>query len=177
MKFSIKDFLSKCDQIRSFLRIWSHFLKKSLMENFVVLYSLYEGSLNFVLTLFAFSSQNSWIILDWYFRVVITAWKLFKYAFFFWSVISCIWTEYRDIRTEKTLYLDTFYEVCFFCLINVDVVRKNCVHLILICTIFLLHVDFKILTLKSVLTPTNCNKKDNTILNTPNLKSGTYRIN
>ena len=34
MKFSIKDFLSKCDQIRSFLRIWSHLLKKSLMESF-----------------------------------------------------------------------------------------------------------------------------------------------
>ena len=35
MKFSIKDFLSKCDQIRSFLRIWSHLLKKPLMENFI----------------------------------------------------------------------------------------------------------------------------------------------
>ena len=34
MKFSIKDFFSKCDQIRSFLRIWSHLLKKPLMENF-----------------------------------------------------------------------------------------------------------------------------------------------
>ena len=34
MKFSIKDFLSKCDQIRSFLRIWSYLLKKSLKENF-----------------------------------------------------------------------------------------------------------------------------------------------
>ena len=32
MKFSIKDFFSKCDQIRSFLWIWSHLLKKSLME-------------------------------------------------------------------------------------------------------------------------------------------------
>ena len=30
MKFSIKDFISKCDQIPSFLRIWSHLLKKSL---------------------------------------------------------------------------------------------------------------------------------------------------
>ena len=28
MKFSIKDFFSKCDQVRSFLRIWSHLLKK-----------------------------------------------------------------------------------------------------------------------------------------------------
>ena len=34
MKFSIKDFFSKCDQIRSLLRIWSHLLKKSLTENF-----------------------------------------------------------------------------------------------------------------------------------------------
>ena len=35
MKFIIKDFFSKCDEIRSFLRIWSHLLKKSLMQNFV----------------------------------------------------------------------------------------------------------------------------------------------
>ena len=31
----IKDFFSKCDQIRSFLRIWSNLLKKPLMENFI----------------------------------------------------------------------------------------------------------------------------------------------
>ena len=35
MKFYIKDFFSKCNQIRSFLRIWLHLLKKSLMENFI----------------------------------------------------------------------------------------------------------------------------------------------
>ena len=35
MKFSIKDFLSKCDQIRRKLQIWPHLLKKSLMENFI----------------------------------------------------------------------------------------------------------------------------------------------
>ena len=35
MKFSIKDFFSKCEQIRRKLRIWSHLLKKSLMENFI----------------------------------------------------------------------------------------------------------------------------------------------
>ena len=32
MKFSIKDFFSKCEQVRSKLRIWSHLLIKSLME-------------------------------------------------------------------------------------------------------------------------------------------------
>ena len=35
MKFSMKDFFSKCDRISGFLRIWSHLLKKSLMENFI----------------------------------------------------------------------------------------------------------------------------------------------
>ena len=35
MKFSIKDFFSKCDEIRSFLRCRLNLLKKSLMENFI----------------------------------------------------------------------------------------------------------------------------------------------
>ena len=35
MKFSIKDFFRKCDQIRRKLRIWSHLLKKSFIENFI----------------------------------------------------------------------------------------------------------------------------------------------
>ena len=35
VKFSIKGFFSKCDQIRRKLRIWSHLLKKSLVENFL----------------------------------------------------------------------------------------------------------------------------------------------
>ena len=33
--FSITDFFSKCDQIRRKQRIWSHLLKKSLVENFI----------------------------------------------------------------------------------------------------------------------------------------------
>ena len=35
IKFSIKDVISKCDQIRRKLWIWSHLLKKSLMENLI----------------------------------------------------------------------------------------------------------------------------------------------
>ena len=35
MKFSIRDFFSKCDQICRKLRTWSHLLKKSLMEHFM----------------------------------------------------------------------------------------------------------------------------------------------
>ena len=36
MKFSLKDLLSKCDQIRRKLRICSHLLKKYLMEDFII---------------------------------------------------------------------------------------------------------------------------------------------
>ena len=35
MKFPIKGFFSKCDQIRRKLRMWWHLLKKSLMEKFI----------------------------------------------------------------------------------------------------------------------------------------------
>ena len=35
INFSIKDFSSKCDQIRGFLWIWSHLLEKSLMEKLI----------------------------------------------------------------------------------------------------------------------------------------------
>ena len=35
LKFSVKDFFSQCDQIRSFMRIRSHLLKKYLMENLI----------------------------------------------------------------------------------------------------------------------------------------------
>ena len=35
IKLSIKDYFSKCDQIRSLLRIWSPSLKKSLMKNLI----------------------------------------------------------------------------------------------------------------------------------------------
>ena len=35
MRLFIKDFFSKCDQICRKLRIWSHLLKKSLIENFI----------------------------------------------------------------------------------------------------------------------------------------------
>ena len=46
MKFSIKNLFSKYGQIRRNLQIWSHLLKKSLMNNFIfgaVIYALFWG--------------------------------------------------------------------------------------------------------------------------------------
>ena len=51
MKFSIKNFVSKCDQIRSFLRIWSHLWRNPLWKtSFFIQYcvinldSFYRGN-------------------------------------------------------------------------------------------------------------------------------------
>ena len=46
MKFSIKDFFSKYDQIRRELWIWSHLRKKSLMKNFVFFCSAVSDSIS-----------------------------------------------------------------------------------------------------------------------------------
>ena len=43
-KFSMKDFFSKCGQIRRKLWIWSHLLKKSLIENFIFCAEFYSIS-------------------------------------------------------------------------------------------------------------------------------------
>ena len=56
MKFSIKDFFSKCDQIRGIFRIWSHLLKKSLMENLNFLCSV---KVNF------FKIQSEVMLIGW----------------------------------------------------------------------------------------------------------------
>ena len=45
MKFSITDFFSKWDKIRRNLRIWSHLLKKSVVENFIFC-AVTDGSLH-----------------------------------------------------------------------------------------------------------------------------------
>ena len=47
MNFLIKDFFIKCDQIRTFLRIWSHLLKKFFMKNFIfVPCNVYNAKMN-----------------------------------------------------------------------------------------------------------------------------------
>ena len=45
MKFSVNDFFNKCDHIRCKQQMWSHLLKKSLMENFIFCGVGYRGKL------------------------------------------------------------------------------------------------------------------------------------
>ena len=65
MKFPIKDFWNKCDQIHRNLQIWSHLLKKSLMENFIFLCSeRIRGVLKTLSSIYVeFFCENSYIFL------------------------------------------------------------------------------------------------------------------
>ena len=54
MKFSIKDYFSKCDQILRNLRKWSHLLTKSLMQK-LIFCAVYSQQKNEVSSFFCFS--------------------------------------------------------------------------------------------------------------------------
>ena len=67
LKFSIKNFFCKCEQIRRKLRIWLDLLKKSLMENsiFCAMFSLYKP---YPLQYFYFQYCDIWYCL--YFHMI-----------------------------------------------------------------------------------------------------------
>ena len=70
MKFSIKDFFSKFYHSRRKLQIWSHLLKKSLMESFLF-FSLFSmrRDLEFVTVILGkdFKNVTDWSIkISWY---------------------------------------------------------------------------------------------------------------
>ena len=95
IKFSIKNFLSKCDQIRSFLWIWSHLLKKSLMENFIfcAVYGILNVSLYCLQVLLEISANSSKIIY-FYFALRVH-----------WRLIFANVNVVRDCTLSRLFYL------------------------------------------------------------------------
>ena len=71
-KFSIKDFC-KYDQIRNILQTWSHLLKKSLMENFI-LYSV-RNFQNY------FKKERFYQLIIWFYITVATVFHCTKMEF------------------------------------------------------------------------------------------------
>ena len=78
MKFSIKDFFSKCDQIRRKLQIWSDLLSKFLMENLsfcAVAKSLHFPGWNWV------DSSKDVREVSWMSHGVMRFWSLLSFLF------------------------------------------------------------------------------------------------
>ena len=93
MKFSIKNYFSKCDKISSSLRIWSHLLKKTLMEKSIFLCSV--------------SSQKHYTIHTSR-RVLVNQWKVTSHkedGTDIWSSQVCfIFGKYIKRATTKETY-------------------------------------------------------------------------
>ena len=103
MKFSIKDFFSKCDQIRMTMRIWSHLLKKSLMENFVICAVLHCVGVYYRLK---FSSQGKRILT--FNRSKISNWKKSLKLPLHWKFREtwiCYWFFWGFLREFLQLHL------------------------------------------------------------------------
>ena len=117
-KFFTKDFFSKCDQIRCFLRIWSHLLKKFLMENFpfctlnrlvnVTTSHLFIGLVflwrRLIKTQLYLQGQRFYHRHEYIYKCFNRATHCVKSILrsFFCSAFTYIQAKYRKIRTRKT---------------------------------------------------------------------------
>ena len=108
MKFSIKDFFSKCDQIRRKLRIWSHLLKKSLMENFFFCAVVLEVNLVPLMYWIAAISVSKQSALDrmdclkYSHRVITVSWKK-------WMVANDVMKQQTHLRINACLQLRRYH--------------------------------------------------------------------
>ena len=128
MKFSFTEFFSKIDEIRSFVRIWSHLLKKSLMENFIfwaVLVKTLGVDISWFMTLTHYVPVSSDI------NEVIRA--VLNFLFFFTKGF-CSHKKYKKHKNANKGISDFFHLRCFLC------AQKHCLFCfcLLIC-VFLLN--------------------------------------
>ena len=116
MKFPIKDFFSKCVQIRSFLWIWSHLLKKSSMENFT-----FHAVLVYITrkTIFFSFPHND---LNESFRLYNIHIYPFTWESGFNVIFICLWEFYGSLRhlgnqskfmSAKKIEYSIFYSNCY----------------------------------------------------------------
>ena len=106
MKFFIKDFFSKCDQIRRKLKIWSHLLKKSLMGNFIFcsMWLVSRGTERNALdgAYYCMTQPDDRLIIPWTHGVNWTYIRRSKY------VLNVFWTSYvRSINVLCAWYNKT----------------------------------------------------------------------
>ena len=82
MRFSIRDIFSELDQINRKLQIWSHLLKKSLMENFIFGQWDHQkqGKVNFLKRLnYTKFRENVPNFVNWYLRIIPSIFSCYRF--------------------------------------------------------------------------------------------------
>ena len=111
MKFSITDFFSKCDQICSFLRIWSSLLKKSLMVGLIFSCSV-KFCKNMLLKCFRF---NSFIVKSLLLHRKSSEFVFYSPQIFVSSVDFCVCLfTFSCIILNKTFWKASIVLYCFW---------------------------------------------------------------
>ena len=94
--------MSKCDQIRCFLRIWSHSMEKSLMENFIFLYSyLFKEAL--------FTSWRQFVCKEPFHQKISIKFVVKKKHFLFISYSSVFFVNFEQVFLCRYYY---FIKLC-----------------------------------------------------------------
>ena len=106
MKFSIKAFFRKCDQIRRKLWIWFHLLRKSLMESFIFLCSeQHYVSMTIVQRIkLIFDEYN--VLLNYYLLLTLKYIYIYIYIYTIYSYNIYIYINiYINIYIHKYIYI------------------------------------------------------------------------
>ena len=128
IKFYIKDFFSKCDQIRRMLRIWLDLLKKSLKENIFCAVSL-NAYVKPDTDNANFDSRGKRSAATDFIKSLVL---LILFNFFgniFYEILTCPLSEYcHDAFLESTLNFEHFQKLTFIIYISkiIDSERRGC---------------------------------------------------
>ena len=111
-------FRAKGEKHLLFWKIYVIFLQ-SHYPHWIVNISTFSSN-NIILSYFAekkYVSSKQWLASSAKLFLVPHYVKNVHIRSFFWSVFSCIWTEYRKYKSEISPYLDTFHAVSFLVLV------------------------------------------------------------
>ena len=134
--FSVKDFFSKCDQIRSLLGIWSHLLKKSLMENFIFC-AVKIG----ICVLLTFRSHNRENLSFTQFSTRVVGWLLLTFFIIFTQSVKFYTSNTRIDPNFGGLFRGLFWGVCVCVCACVCVCWGGCLKLCLNLQIWHIRTD------------------------------------
>ena len=112
MKFSVKDFFSKCDQIRSLLGIWSRLLKKSLMENFI--FCAVKVGICLLLTFRSHNDTHRENLSFTQFSTRIVGWLLLTFFIIFTQSVKFYTSNTRIDPNFGGVFRGLFWGVCVF---------------------------------------------------------------
>ena len=145
MKFSLKGFFSKCDQICSFLRIWSLLLKKSLVKNFIFCAVLTVDLDNLSMLSKSFLHECFHVA---FYRANVSIWELLHMSFTIFNILdnfqplTCFIMPSPDMKMLLLYLFSAASELRFSCNIVVVFFCRYCTWFTFLWFLYCNTIDF-----------------------------------